>query len=91
MSALLYPDKVFATAQAKTMLDTGGTLERIEDDRGHTVYVLTCNHITRQLQTLEEVGVWVDKLRDKQAPARALAELRVLWGDKLSNGTKTGP
>ena len=67
------PDKDLAEAQARTAL-IGGTLEALEDDRGRTVYVLTRHHVTRQLRTLDEVSVWLDKLSGKVTPSPSFIE-----------------
>ncbi|MEJ7685681.1 MAG: hypothetical protein WKG52_01030 [Variovorax sp.] len=56
-------EKRLATLQARAAL-ARGTLEQIEDDRGQPAYILTRNHLTRQLRSLDEVSVWLDCLTD---------------------------
>ncbi|VTU29513.1 hypothetical protein H6CHR_03210 [Variovorax sp. PBL-H6] len=53
--------KSFATQQARAAL-IEATLQQLDDDRGQPAYVLTKSHITRQLRSLEEVSVWIDRL-----------------------------
>lgn len=63
MSAELsdWPEKRLANARARAALN-GATLHRIEDDRGDPVFVVTRWAHTRQLQSIEAVEAWLDRL-----------------------------
>ena len=55
------PDKYFATLQALMAL-AGGTVHRVEDDRGQIVFVVSRLNLTRELPTLDAVEAWITRL-----------------------------
>jgi hypothetical protein len=60
------PEKRFATSRARMAL-LGGTLHRIEDDRGAEVFILTKWALTRELQSIDDVEAWLDRAEGRRA------------------------
>lgn len=54
-------EKEFANLQAKAAL-LGATLHWIEDDRGAAKFIVSKWNVTRQLDSFEQVSVWLDRL-----------------------------
>lgn len=53
--------KWFATLQARAAL-IGATLTRMENDAGRVVYVISKWSLTRELQDLDAVEAWLDRV-----------------------------
>ena len=62
----LHDPKQFATAQALAALH-GVTLHQLEGDSGRPIYIATRWAMTKQLDTLQEVGVWLQMVTGKKA------------------------
>lgn len=58
--------KRLATVTARCAL-AGITLHRIEDDRGRETFIVTRWALTRELQTLDDVEQWLERV----APTRS--------------------
>lgn len=61
-----YPDKDFATLQARAALNSV-ILHKLEDDRGREVYIVSRWALTREMRTLDEVSTWLDRVTGKTA------------------------
>lgn len=53
--------KRFATLQARAAL-AGITLHQLEGDFGATIYIATRWSLTKQMDDLDEVGAWLDRV-----------------------------
>ena len=54
-------DKLFATVQARCAL-AGVSLHQLENDHGNTVYIVSRWALTRELQDLDAVAFWLDRV-----------------------------
>jgi len=68
MTCVTYPDKAFATLQAQAALQ-GVALHRLENDRGQEIYIGTKWAMTRQMHSLDEVEMWLNRIAGKVVPA----------------------
>lgn len=59
MIDLSRPDKAFATLQARAAL-AGATLQRVDDDRGREVFIVTRWEVTREFADLVALEEWLD-------------------------------
>ncbi|ABE42918.1 hypothetical protein [Polaromonas sp. JS666] len=66
MSGTQYPDKAFATQQARAAI-AGVSLHRLEDDRGREVFIVSRWAMTRELPSLDAVSAWLDAVTGKTA------------------------
>ena len=54
-------DKLFATLQARCAL-AEVTLHQLENDHGNTVFIVSRWALTRELQDLDAVASWLDRV-----------------------------
>ena len=54
-------DKQFATLQARCAL-AEVTLQQLENDHGNTVFIVSRWALTRELQDLDAVASWLDRV-----------------------------
>ncbi len=59
-ASVAHPDKLFAGLRARMAL-LGGTLYRVEDDRGLPIFVISKWNLTRELHDLDAVGKWIER------------------------------
>ncbi|MEO8022098.1 hypothetical protein [Polaromonas sp.] len=66
MDATYRPEKRYATMQARAAL-AGVTLQRIEDDRGREVFIVSRWAMTREIATLDDVEAWLARIEGRCA------------------------
>ena len=66
--------KRFNTLQAAAAL-SGITLHQLEDDHGAPIYIATRWAMTKQLSTLDEVALWLERVTGRASPCTVQVQL----------------